>query len=215
MPTRRPGSPPSIGFPVMIKASAGGGGRACASPDRGRAAERASRQRAARGGERLRQRHRLPGELHRRAAPRRDPDPRRQHGNVVHLGERECSIQRRHQKMIEESPSRRRGRGDLLRRWERLRSRPRKAVDYVSAGHRRVPLDSRRRVLFPGDEHPPPGGTPGDRAGTGSTWWRAVARGRGRAAPLARSDITPAGHAIECRINARGLRPGLPPSPGR
>jgi propionyl-CoA carboxylase alpha chain len=44
-------------------------------------------------------------EIHRGAPPYRDPGDRRQHGNAVYLGERECSIQRRNQKVVEEAPS--------------------------------------------------------------------------------------------------------------
>lgn len=104
------------------------------------------------------------------------------HGNVVHLGERECSLQRRHQKVIEEAPS------PLLDPQTRERigvaaCNTARCVDYVGAGTVEfiVSRAAPRRVLFHGDEYPAAGGTPGHR---GDYWIGpgrvAVAGGCGR-----------------------------------
>ena len=95
----------AIGFPVIIKATAGGGGKGMRVAQEAEQfaqlfglAQNEALAAFGNGG-------RLPGEVHRASAPRRDPGHGRQLGNVVHLGERDCSVQRRHQKLIEESPS--------------------------------------------------------------------------------------------------------------
>ena len=77
-------------------------------------------------------------------------------GNVVHLGERECSIQRRHQKLIEEAPSPA-VTEKLRRRMGRTAVEAAAAVQYVERGHHRVPARRGRQLLLHGDEHPDPG----------------------------------------------------------
>ena len=85
-----------------------------------------------------------------------------QHGNGVHLGERDCSVQRRHQKIIEEGPSP--AMDDASR--ERLRDlaiRSVVAAGYEGAGHARVPARRRGQLLLHRDQLPHPGRAPGDR----------------------------------------------------
>ena len=96
---------PSDGYPVLVKAVAGGGGKGMRVV---RARRGARRPRSPPRGARRRPRSattRAPRALPRRAAPHRGPGARRPPRRVVHLGERECSLQRRHQKVVEEAPS--------------------------------------------------------------------------------------------------------------
>ena len=115
-----------IGFPVMLKAAAGGGGKGMRLVDeRGRLRRPRSTARAAR--------RRPRSATARSTSRRRSIRPRHieiqvfgdTHGNLVHLGERDCSIQRRHQKVIEEAPSPVVIRRAARARWARPRSPPR------------------------------------------------------------------------------------------
>ena len=136
------------------------------------------------------------------------------HGNVVALGERECSIQRRHQKIVEEAPS---PAVDA-----QLRERLCQAAIAAGPGgrlrrrrHGRVPARADGRVLLPGDEHPAAGRAPGHRVRvTGLDLVRLqllVAEGgrcRSPAPPPMR------GHAIEVRLYAEDPAHGWLPATG-
>ena len=137
-----------------------------------------------------------------------------QHGNVIHLGERECSIQRRHQKLIEESPS--------VAVGQKLRAEmgaaavaAAKAVDYVGAGTVEFLLDPKGNFFFIEMntriqvEHPV------------TEWVTGVDLIRmqiqvaaGEKLPLVQKDVVMRGHAIECRINAEDPDDEFCPSPG-
>ena len=141
-----------IGFPVMIKAVAGGGGRgmrlvadAAAFPDALRSAR--SEAQGAFGD---------PTVILERAIV----DPRHieiqvfgdRYGNAIHLGERDCSVQRRHQKLIEEAPSPAVS-PKLRARMGAVAVAAVKSIGYEGAGTLEFLLDPERRVLFHGNEH--------------------------------------------------------------
>ena len=152
-----------IGYPLAIKAASGGGGKGlkvARSPDE---VERAFSS-AQREGE----------------AYFADPtvyverfleDPRHvevqvladAHGNVVHLGERDCTIQRRHQKLVEETPSPAVS-AELRERIGAIAVDAARAVGYRSAGTIEGLLSPRGRLLLPRDEHADPGRAPGHGA---------------------------------------------------
>ena len=136
------------------------------------------------------------------------------YGNVVHLGERDCSIQRNHQKMIEESPSVALS-PDLRRRMGEAAVRAAKAAGYQNAGTIEFLLEKNANFYFMEMntriqvEHP-------------VTEWvtgidlikEQIRIASGRKLSFAQSDIRLNGHAIECRINAENPGKGFRPSPG-
>ena len=205
-----------VGYPIAVKASAGGGGkglRVARTPDEvERAFETAVRE----------------GEAYFADAAvyveRYLDDPRHvevqvladAHGNVIHLGERDCTIQRRHQKLVEETPSPAVG-PELRERIGALAVDAARAVDYRSAGTIEGLLTARRRVLLPRDEHARPGRAHGDRGGDRDRHRARADPHRRRRAALRERRRTSSirGHAIECRINAEDVSRGFLPAPGR
>ena len=175
-----------VGYPVFLKAAAG----AVASAWRvwptksALAAAFATAQRrsqAAFGTARA-----LRRALSRSPAPHRGAGDGRRRGGVVHLHERECSIQRRHQKLIEETPAPGLSADAQARLTEAALSGAR-AVGYANAGTMEFIVQG-RGVLLPRDEHPPAGRAPGHRGSDGR-------RSRPGAAPggLGRSPAVDAG----------------------
>jgi acetyl-CoA/propionyl-CoA carboxylase, biotin carboxylase, biotin carboxyl carrier protein len=210
-----------IGFPVAVKAAGGGGGKgfrvALSAEELQEAFEGSSRE-----GEKFFSDPTVYLEryLH---------DPRHvevqvladRHGNVIHLGERDCSIQRRHQKVIEESPAPAWVVDPQTReRIGEIGVNAAKAVDYVgagtieglfSAGESGEPeyffLEMNTRVQV---EHCVTEMTTGiDIVKEGI---RAAA---GEELSYAQVDVSLSGHAIECRINAEDASKNFAPAPGR
>ena len=127
-------------------------------------------------------------------------------GNAIHLGERDCSLQRRHQKVWEEGPSPALNAG--ARDTDRRDGRQGHARDQLSRRrHRRIPVRG-RQVLFHRDEHAHPGRASGHRD---DHRHRPGAASRSASPPAANCTSGKAtspfhGHAIECRINAENPR---------
>ena len=137
-----------IGYPVMVKAAAGGGGKGMRVALDERDLRDGHRARAERGALVVRRRPGVPREVRRASrATSRSRCSADGHGNVVYLGERECSIQRRHQKVIEEAPSpfldaaTRRAMGEQAVALAR-------AVGYRSAGTVEFIVDAERNFYF-------------------------------------------------------------------
>ena len=136
-----------VGFPVIIKASAGGGGRGMRIVRSEEELPALFKAASVGGGRGVRQRRPLHGEIRGAAAPHRVPDPGDQYGNVVSLGERECSIQRRHQKLLEESPSTQ-VTPELREQIGQVLCKTLSDVGYVNAGTIEFLMDEDRKLYF-------------------------------------------------------------------
>jgi acetyl-CoA/propionyl-CoA carboxylase biotin carboxyl carrier protein len=204
----------SIGFPVAVKAAGGGGGkgfRVALTEDELEAAFEG----AAREGEKFFSDATVYLE-------RYLPDPRHvevqvladTHGNVIHLGERDCSVQRRHQKLIEESPAPAVD-AKLRARIGRIATDAAAAVDYVGAGTIEGLLQDGEYFFLEMNTR-----VQVEHCVTEMTTGIDIVREGIRAAagePLsyAQEDIVLRGHAIECRINAEDASRNFAPAPGR
>ncbi len=203
-----------IGWPVMIKAAAGGGGRGMrlveAKKAFAEAAEGARREaERAFGNGALILEKAIVGGRHIEIQVLADS-----HGNVVHLGERDCSTQRRHQKVIEESPSP--VVDEALRaRMGEAAVRLAAAVGYVNAGTVEFMLDAGREFYFLEMntrlqvEH----GVTELRTGTDLVALQ-LAIASGEPLPFGQDGVRFEGHAIECRVYAEDPAKGYLPSPG-
>ena len=202
-----------IGFPVIVKATAGGGGRGMrvvrAPAELGHAIKTAQREaEAAFGVPDVYIEKYLENPRHIEVQVLGD-----HHGAVVHLGERECSIQRRHQKLLEESPSpaltekQRRKLGNLV-------VDAAKAVQYTNAGTFEFLMDPDGRFYFMETntrlqvEHPV------TELVTGVDIVKEQIRiAAGERLSFRQGEVTFNGHAIECRVNAEDPETFVP-SPG-
>ena len=137
------------------------------------------------------------------------------HGNVIHLGERECSIQRRHQKLIEESPSVAVDEA-LRQQMGELSVQAARAVNYVSAGTLEFLLDQSGNFYFLEMntrlqvEHPVT-----ERVTGVDIVKEMITIAAGRRMRLKQEDIRPKGWAIECRITAEDPINNFMPSGGK
>ncbi|HET7504266.1 MAG TPA: acetyl-CoA carboxylase biotin carboxylase subunit [Kofleriaceae bacterium] len=204
-----------IGFPVLIKAAAGGGGKGmrlvASEPELAPAFEGARREATSAFGD---------GTVYLEKAIER---PRHieiqvfgdQHGNVVHLGERDCSVQRRHQKVVEESPSPVVS-AELRARMGAAAIAAARAVSYVGAGTCEfllgadggfyfLEMNTRLQVEHPVTEM---------IYGLDLVSWQ-IDVAEGRPLPLGQHELDARrrGHAIECRVYAEDPVKFLP-SPG-
>jgi acetyl-CoA carboxylase biotin carboxylase subunit len=201
-----------IGYPVMIKATAGGGGRGMrivrTAGELSQAFKTAQREAEAAFGV---------GDLY---LEKYIEAPRHiefqilgdHHGTVVHLGERECSIQRRHQKLIEESPSPALSE-KMRRKMGAIVIDAARAVQYVNAGTFEFLMDADGRFYFMEAntrlqvEHPV------TEMVTGVDIVKEQIRiAAGERLAFKQSEVTFTGHAIECRINAEDPETFVPSS---
>ncbi|QOJ14306.1 MAG: acetyl-CoA carboxylase biotin carboxylase subunit [Planctomycetia bacterium] len=204
-----------IGYPVMIKAAAGGGGRGMRPAHNDAALRtnfrnaRAEAEAAFKDGslyiEKLIERPR-----HVEVQLLGDPK-----GNTIHLFERDCSLQRRHQKLVEESPSPHisvKTREKLCAAAVRLA----KAAGYYSAGTCEFLVDGDENFYFMEVnariqvEHP----VTELVTGVDLIQWQ-IRIAAGEPLKLKQGDVTQTGHAIECRINAEDPDREFRPNPGR
>ena len=204
-----------IGFPVMIKASSGGGGkgmRISRSQEDFTELFNAAQMESVKGfsDDTMYIEKYIEKPRHVEFQIMAD-----KHGNVVHLGERDCSIQRRHQKVLEEapcdviSPGLRKAMGDTA-------VKAAKAVGYENAGTIEFLLDKDKNFYFMEMntriqvEHPV------TEMVTGMDLIKEQIRvAAGETLSVSQEDVRIEGHAIECRINAENPSKNFMPCPGR
>jgi acetyl-CoA carboxylase biotin carboxylase subunit len=204
-----------VGYPVMLKAAAGGGGkgmRLVSSAKELQSAYEGASSEAARAFNN--------GEVY---IEKYIQQPRHievqvfgdEHGNVVYLGERECSVQRRHQKVIEEAPSPVVN-DDMRRRMGETAVRVAKAAGYTNAGTVEFLVDAEKNFYFLEMntrlqvEHPV------TEMVTGVDLVHLqIHVAQGKKLPFTQDDVKLRGHAIECRVYAEDPDNSFFPSPGK
>ncbi|MCQ3936518.1 MAG: acetyl-CoA carboxylase biotin carboxylase subunit [Chloroflexi bacterium] len=206
---------PQIGFPLLIKATAGGGGKGMREvrsleemPTLLQSARREAESAFGDGNVYLEKL--VEGARHIEFQIIADS-----HGNVIHLGERECSIQRRHQKLLEEAPSPFLD-NELREKMGSVAVKAAQAVDYINAGTIEFLVDKDRNFYFLEMntrlqvEHPV------TEMVTGIDIVAEQIRiARGRQLSYTQEQVKFNGHAIECRVNAEDPFNNFIPSTGR
>jgi acetyl-CoA carboxylase biotin carboxylase subunit len=204
-----------IGYPVMLKAAAGGGGKGMrlvhSRQDLRSALESAqSEAQRAFGDSEVYIEKAIVNPRHIEMQILGD-----EHGNLVYLGERECSIQRRHQKVLEESPSPLVDE-EMRRKMGEIAVRVGRAAGYVNAGTVEFLSDQNKNFYFLEMntrlqvEHPV------TELVTGLDLVHLQIRiAAGERLPFTQQDVTMRGHAIECRIYAEDPENNYFPSPGK
>ncbi|MGE0026851.1 MAG: acetyl-CoA carboxylase biotin carboxylase subunit [Thermoleophilia bacterium] len=203
-----------IGYPVAVKASAGGGGKGFRV-----AADADALEDAFEGAVREGERFFADGAVY---LERYLPNPRHveiqvladAHGTTIHLGERDCSIQRRHQKLVEETPSpvvsddlRRRMGEASVRAAQAVGYRSAGTLEYLVSGEEFFFLEMNTRIQV---EHTV------TEVVTGVDLVREQVRiAAGEPMSISQDDVVGRGHAFECRINAEDAAARFTPSPGR
>ena len=204
-----------IGYPVMVKASAGGGGRGIRlvkTPEELEDAITAAQQEALQffGNDEVYIEKFIVNPRHVEIQLLAD-----EHGNVIYLGERDCSCQRRNQKVLEESPSPVMT-DELRRKMGEAAVRAAKACGYHNAGTVEFLVDKDRNFYFMEMnariqvEHPV------TEMVTGIDLIKAQLKiAAGETLEYTQGDVKLSGHVIECRVNAEDPRNGFRPCPGK
>ena len=204
-----------IGYPVMIKASAGGGGKGmrivCSEEELRPGLESGQREaKAAFGDESVYLEKYIEDPRHVEFQVLAD-----NHGHIVHLFERECSIQRRHQKIVEETPSQALT-PELRRRMGETARKALQVAEYNNAGTVEFLLDRNKKFYFLEVnarlqvEHPVTELTTGI-----DLVQQQIRIAAGEKLSLRQEDLVQRGHAIECRIYAEDPSRNFLPSSGK
>jgi len=204
-----------FGYPVLLKAAAGGGGKGMRvvreESDLESSLDAARREaKNAFGDDAIYVEKYIEGPRHVEIQILAD-----MHGNVLSLGERECSVQRRHQKMLEEAPSVAVS-PELRQKMGETAVRAARAAGYVNAGTCEFLLDKEGRFYFLEMntrlqvEHP----VTELVTGIDLVQWQ-IRIASGERLPFVQSEIIPRGWAIECRITSEDTANGFLPSTGR
>ena len=206
----------AAGYPVLLKAESGGGGRgmrvARARSEVVSAFEEAQREASAAFSDDRVYLERLV-ERGRHVEIQLFAD---RYGRVVHLGDRDCTVQRNHQKLIEESPATARLGDEERARTLRAATEAASSIGYVGAGTMEFLLDGEGRLRFMEMntrlqvEH-----TVTEMRANVDLVEEQLRVAAGQPNRLVQDQLVLTGHALECRINAEDPEQGFRPSPGR